>query len=120
MRERIQAIFDYWRQQRELAKLDERELGDLGLSRDQLHLLANAPATLPDRVAAMARVFGLTEAEIKREYGTYLELLTACATCGATRHCHEALAHAETLHPADCGFCPNKPVYDAMSQPAPV
>ena len=57
------------------------------------------------------RSSGSTEAEIKRHYGEYLDMIETCAHCGSRRDCTHALEHAGTTDPEECGFCPNSDLY---------
>lgn len=113
--ERLRMMFDLWRDQREIDALSDREVEDLGLTRDQLRAFARVPMDVPERLVAMAAIFGLTEADVKRNYADYLELLEVCAQCGARRECAETLDHFTTAKPASCGFCPNSTSYERMA-----
>ena len=111
MFERLRAIFDQWHELKEVAALSDRDLDDLGMTRGQMESFARMPRDVPDRMAQMAAIFGLTEAEIKRHYGEYLDMIETCAHCGSRRECTHALEHAGTTDPEECGFCPNSDLY---------
>ncbi|MDT8854003.1 DUF1127 domain-containing protein [Paracoccaceae bacterium Fryx2] len=116
IRERIQAMIDQWRSLQEVSHLSDRELDDMGMTREQVVRFVRMPAAVPERMAKMAAVFGLTEAELQQAYAEYLDLMETCATCGARKVCVSALAHADDLEPADCGFCPNAAAYAEMGR----
>lgn len=118
MRGRIQAMLERRRQMQEAAALTPADLHDLGLSRGQLDAIMRAPETMPARMVAMARVFGLTEAQVGGGHPTHVDLLTTCATCTETRRCQRALARGDALRPDDCGFCPNAEVYEDLARTA--
>lgn len=115
MFERLRMMFDLWRDQREIDALSDREVEDLGLTREQLHAFARVPMDVPERLVAMAAIFGLTEADVKRTHSEYLELLEVCARCGARQQCAETLDSFATARPAACGFCPNAATYQRMA-----
>lgn len=115
MRERLQSVFARWRSLKEIEALSERDLSDIGLSRAEVIDFVQMPVDSPRRLAAMAEIFGLTEAELRAEHEAYLDLLRNCGHCGARRACSETLAHANQARPADCGFCPNAAEYAARA-----
>lgn len=117
MFERIQAMYAKWQEIREIQSLSSTELDDLGLSRAQIEFFARMPADVPDRMAQMASVFGLTEDQIKKDYTAYIDLLDVCGHCGARRACGKTLAHVATAQPEDVGFCPNAGTYADMAAP---
>ncbi len=113
--ERLRMMFDLWRDQREIDALSDREVEDLGLTRDQLRAFARVPMDVPERLVAMAAIFGQTEADVKRNYADYLELLEVCVRCGARQQCVETLDDFATARPDACGFCPNAGSYQRMA-----
>lgn len=115
MLSQLQHMINRWRTEGELDRLSDRDISDIGISRDELKEIVRLPADSPERMAAMARVFGLTEAEIKRDRGEYLELLEICGHCGHRGECGRALQNAVTAQPEDMGFCPNAPTYAAKA-----
>lgn len=122
MFERIRQIFERWHALGEIAHLDDRELQDLGVTRDQAVLLASMPADVPERLRAMAAIFGLPEADLQRDHATWLELTETCAVCGARPACQRMLEREHvfegSVQPGDVGFCPNAANYRAMAKPA--
>jgi hypothetical protein len=90
-----------------VAALSDRDLADLGLSRDQALNLVRLPDDVPGRVAAMGAIFGLTEAELARDRGLWEDLLVTCNGCSHTVACRHLLELGEMAQPAHAGFCPN-------------
>jgi hypothetical protein len=75
----IRTMIDRYRETRALDALTDRDLADLGMSREQVAHFIRMPADTPDRVVAMARIFGLSEGEIKRDHGEWIDLVEVCA-----------------------------------------
>jgi len=92
---------------RAVAALSARDLADLGVSRDQAMNLVSLPDDVPGRIAAMGRIFGLTEAELMRDRGAWEELLMTCNACRELGACRRLLADADTATPTQAAFCPN-------------
>lgn len=90
-----------------VAALDDRELADLGLTRDQALNLARLPAWVPDRVAAMGRLFGLAEADLIRDRGLWEDLLLTCRDCRQLAACRRLLDRDDRPEPTEAAFCPN-------------
>lgn len=111
MFDRIRALIDRWHDLRSIDTLSDRELDDLGLSRAQLAEFISIPADVPDRIARMAAVFGVPEAELQANRADYLELLGTCHHCAASAACAHALHHGDIRSPADATFCPNAKLY---------
>lgn len=107
MRERLNMFFTRWRALKEIDAMSDRDLADLGMSREQIVDFAMMPADTEQRMRTMAGIFGLTPHEMRREYDAYLHMVQTCGHCGVRRQCSETLAHADQAEPADCGFCPN-------------
>lgn len=107
MLERVRRFFARATGLDEVEQLSERELADLGLSRDQARNLSRLPDDVPGRIAAMARIFGLTEADLIRDRSEWEELLLTCNACRAQGACRRLLDRAETADPTEAGFCPN-------------
>ncbi|MFN4154856.1 MAG: DUF1127 domain-containing protein [Paracoccaceae bacterium] len=92
----------------EVSALSDRDLTDLGLSRDQLRRFARMPADVPDRVIAMGAVFGLSEGALRRNHGTWSDLLDVCSSCPDRGACCLVLAKGNLANPRDAAFCPNR------------
>lgn len=108
MFQRIKALVDHWHQMKEVASLTDRDLDDLGMTRDQVEAFVRMPNDVPDRVAAMAKIFGLTEAQIRADHDSYVELLHTCGNCRDRGACALVLERGDLSRPADAGFCLNK------------
>lgn len=115
MLDQLRSLLRQWRDLGELDRLSDRDIADIGISRAELTEIVQLPQDSPERMAAMARVFGLTEAELKRDRGEYLELLEICGHCGHRGECGRALKHANSKTPADMDFCPNAGTYAAKA-----
>lgn len=107
MLERVRRFFAMATDVDEVELLSDRELADLGLSRDQARNLARLPDDVPGRIAAMGRIFGLTEADLVRDRGEWEELLLTCNACREQGACRRLLARADTADPTEASFCPN-------------
>lgn len=114
MFDRLHTMFARWRTLKEVEALEERDLEDMGLSREQVEDFACMPEDVPDRIEAMARLFGLGAAQLRADYPTYLELVHDCGHCAERRLCARILVRADAT-PAAAAFCPNAHTYAAMS-----
>ncbi len=113
MFERIRYLWKRAADEEAVLALSERELADLGVSRDQALALVRMPPEVPERVAAMAKIFGVTEADLAGNRADWEELLTTCAACAETRICRRFLARDER-DPANARFCPNAPHFEGL------
>ena len=102
------SLFNRPRNAAEVDALSDRDLSDLGLSRNQMRRFARMPTGVPERVIAMGAVFGLSEDALRRHHGTWSELLDVCSTCPDRAACTQVLAKAPLANPRDAGFCPNR------------
>jgi hypothetical protein len=107
MLERLRRMFEHYRDLAEVSALSDRDLMDLGVSRDQAMQLASLPDDVPGRVAAMGKIFGIPEDDLHRDRATWQELLAVCHQCRELRACRSLMDRAETATPGDVGFCPN-------------
>lgn len=119
MFERIRQIFDRWHALEELARMSDQDLADLGVTRDQALTLATMPQDVPERLRAMAAIFGLSEDDLHRDHATWLEITETCASCGARPACkrkleREAVFEGSVL-PDEVAFCPNARTYKALA-----
>lgn len=115
---RIRALIERWQQLKTLDALTDRDLADLGMTRGQVEAFIRMPPDVPDRVARMAAIFGIPEAELKANHTEYLELLGTCAQCRDRGACALVLARGDIARPAEAGFCPNAPAYAALGTAA--
>jgi hypothetical protein len=117
MFDRIKALLQRWQEVKEIEALTDRDLDDLGMSRDQIRAFAAMPRDVADRVSAMGAIFGIPAAELRRDHAQWLDLLETCGHCGDRGACAVALAQGDLTHPRDCGFCPNRAAFAALAQP---
>ena len=110
MLDRIRALLDRWHQLKTVDSLTDRDLDDLGMTRSQIEAFVTMPADVPDRVARMAALFGIPEADLKANHADYLELLGTCAHCRDRAAC-ATLQQKPDAQPKDATFCPNAPIY---------
>lgn len=115
---RLKALIQRWNEVRAVAGFSDRDLADLGLSRAQLEAFVRMPEDVPDRVLAMAAIFGLSETEVKANHGEWLELLETCGGCQDRGACALVLERGELSRPSDCGFCQNSDCFEAISRAA--
>jgi hypothetical protein len=108
MFDRIKALMHRWHDLNEIARLSQRELDDLGMTRDQVEAFVRMPEDVPDRVIAMAQIFGLTEAQVRADHDRYHELLYTCGQCKDRKNCGKVLARGALAMPSDAEFCLNK------------
>jgi uncharacterized protein YjiS (DUF1127 family) len=108
---------DFLRTLRTLDEIDamsDRDLADIGFSRAEMVELATMSAEVPARMARMAALFGLSEAELRADRASYVEAVEVCAHCGAAHRCTreiaEGTATAETVD-----YCPNAPLYGDLA-----
>lgn len=118
MFERIKALIARWQDLKEIEALSDRDLDDLGMSRAQVEAFARMPHDVPDRVTAMAKIFGLSEDEVRADHGKWLELLETCGQCGDRAACKLVLERGELSRPRDCGFCLNAGSFTAQCHQA--
>lgn len=115
MLDRIRHFLKLWRQTQEIDALTDRDLADLGMTRDQVRDFSRMPADSAARMATMARLFGITEAELKQDHALYLELVATCGHCTDRAACALVLAKGDIARPSDCAFCPNGEVFAALA-----
>lgn len=111
MLSRIRALIDRWQQLKTVEALTDRDLADLGMTRAQVQDFIRMPPDVPDRVARMAAIFGIPEADLKANHAEYLELLGTCAHCRDRAACALTLARGAEARPSEVAFCPNAAIY---------
>lgn len=112
---RVKALLHRWSEIKEVSALTDRDLSDLGLSRAQVLAFVQMPSDISDRVAAMGAIFGIPEADLKRDHALWVDLLETCGPCTNRAACSSVLAKGDQSHPADCGFCLNRASFAAMA-----
>lgn len=112
-----------WRDRRaeraEIEALSEGDLLDLGLGRDQLRALVETPKDVGERVHAMAHVFGVSDAALTSDRGTYVDILCTCGECQVRGACVHELAKGAEARAEDCGFCLNRDEFGRMAEKTP-
>ena len=108
----IKTLVHRWRDLKEVASLSPRDLDDLGMSRAQVEAFVRMPHDVPDRVAAMAQIFGLTPEQIEADHPAYIDLLYTCGQCKTRTACRAVLDRGAGSHPADAAFCLNKTAFE--------
>jgi hypothetical protein len=118
MLDRLRSLVKRLQDIREVAALSDRDVADLGLSRDQVEAFVHLPRDVPERVSAMAAVFGVAERDLRAVHGEYLDILGTCGSCADRVDCGKALAEGRLKTPEDCGFCPNWATFNDKAQVA--
>ena len=119
MFERIKALMERWHDVKEINDLSERDLSDLGMSRDQVQSFARMPRDIADRVKHMAAIFGLSEAALQANHDAYLDILSTCGSCRDRAQCTHLLARSTDASPLEADFCLNAETFTAQAeQPA--
>lgn len=104
---RIRTLLHRLSEVKEVNALSDRDLSDLGLSRDQVMQFLHMPTDITERVTAMGAIFGVPEADLKRDHAQWIDLLTTCGHCADRKACSAVLG-SDHPQPADCGFCGNR------------
>lgn len=110
---RIRALLSHLHDVQEVNTLSERDLSDIGISRDQVLAFLNMPQDVTDRVTAMGAIFGIPEAVLKRDRSQWVELLTTCGQCADRGRCSAVLAEGKDK--VEASFCPNRPTFDTLA-----
>ena len=108
----INTLVPRWRELKEVASLSPRDLDDLGMSRAQVEAFVRMPHDVPDRVAAMAQIFGLTPEQIEADHPAYIDLLYTCGQCKTRAACRSVLDRGAEARPLDAAFCLNKAAFE--------
>lgn len=115
MFERLRTALQRWHDLKEVSALSDRDLDDIGISRDQLEQWVRMPADVPDRVVAMAAIFGLTEEELRRDEALWRDLVCTCGQCHDRGACALVLERGDLSRPRDCGFCLNAATFHGLA-----
>lgn len=102
------------RDESNIARMDERELGEIGMTASGLHSMIRLPGDIRDRMEAMAAVHGVRPAQIDAERWRAFDMIQACGHCPHRRACSVALADPQ-ITAEDCTFCPNAPAYHELA-----
>jgi Family of unknown function (DUF6455)/Domain of unknown function (DUF1127) len=111
MLDRIRALIARLRDVQEVNALSDRDLDDLGVSREQIVGFLRMPRDISERVTAMGQIFGLSEDELKRDHPQWIDLLSTCGHCSDRSACTKVLDKGSKADPADATFCGNRSVF---------
>lgn len=111
MLDRLRTLLHTLRSLDEIDGLSDRDLADISLSRAEVADLARMSAAIPARMARMAAVFGVSEADLTADRATAVEATQRCAHCGAARTCAHQFAEGTVTVEAAAGYCPNAALY---------
>ncbi len=115
MLDRIRHFLKLWRERQEIDALTDRDLADLGMTREQVIGFSRMPADSAERMATMARLFGISQGDLKRDHAVYLELVATCGHCTDRAACALVLQKGDLARPSDCAFCPNSEQFAALA-----
>ena len=115
MFERIKALMERWHDVKEINELSQRDLDDLGMSRDQVQAFARMPHDIGQRVKHMAAIFGISEAELQVNHDAYLEILSTCGYCRDRAKCAHLLAQGADASALEAEFCLNYDTFNALA-----
>lgn len=115
MFDRIRALLARLHQVEEVQSLSDRDLDDLGMTRDQVLDFLRMPTDITQRVTAMATIFGVPEAELRGHHAQWVELLSTCGHCESRGACAKVLALADMADPARVDFCGNARAFNDLA-----
>ena len=104
---RIRTLIDRLHEVQEVNALSDRDLDDLGMSREQVLGFLKMPRDISERVTAMGRIFGVSELDLKRDHGQWVHLLTVCGHCADRAACARVLARGDAARSSEVDFCGN-------------
>jgi Family of unknown function (DUF6455)/Domain of unknown function (DUF1127) len=107
MFDRIRNLIDRLHEVQEVNSLSDRDLDDLGMSREQVLGFLRMPRDISERVTAMGRIFGVSEVELKRDHAQWVDLLTVCGHCADRAACAHLLAKGQAAQTTEAQFCSN-------------
>jgi hypothetical protein len=108
MFDRIRSLIDRLHEVQEVNALSDRDLDDLGMSRDQLLAFLRMPRDIGQRVSAMGAIFGISETELKRDHALWVEILSTCGHCADRAACARLLAKGNEADASEATFCGNR------------
>lgn len=114
MFDRIKTLLSRWHDIKEVETLTDRDLADLGMTREQVRAFVQMPHDVAKRVTAMATIFGVPEADLKRDHAQWVDLLSTCGNCAERGACSLVLAKGDQSRPEDAGFCLNRGSFAQM------
>ncbi len=107
MFDRIRSLLHHLNEVQEVHALSDRDLDDLGMTREQVLAFLKMPRDITERVAAMGAIFGLSGSELKRDHGLWVDLLTTCGHCADRGSCGKLLAKGPGAQASEATFCGN-------------
>ena len=107
MFDRLKTLIQHLEEAQEVDALTERDLLNLGVSRDQLVDFLRMPTDVSDRVTAMGAILGLSEAGLKRDHAQWIDLLYVCGHCADRGAGAKVPARGTKADPAGIDFCGN-------------
>jgi hypothetical protein len=116
MFDRIRSLIHRLHEVTEADALSDRDLTDLGINRDQLLAFLRMPQDITERVTAMAAIFGVPQAELKRNYPQWIDILTTCGHCSDRTACRKVLDKGSAARPEEAPFCGNREVFADLSR----
>lgn len=115
MFERIRALIDRLHEVQEVNALSDRDLDDLGMTREQVLAFLRMPRDISQRVSAMGKIFGLSETDLKRDHALWVELLSTCGHCADRGACARLLEKGTEAKAAEASFCGNRGAFADLS-----
>lgn len=115
MFDRIRSLIDRLHEVHEVNSLSDRDLDDLGMSREQLLGFLRMPRDISERVKAMGEIFGISEVDLKRDHNQWVELLTVCGHCSDRAACSHLLAKGAQAQPSEAVFCGNRSAFSSIA-----
>lgn len=116
MFDRIRSLIQRLHDVTEADALTDRDLHDLGISRDQLLDFLRMPQDITERVTAMAAIFGVPPQDLKRNYPQWIDVLTTCGHCADRGACRKLLDKGTAALPDEAGFCGNRAVFADLAR----
>ncbi len=111
MFDRIRALIHRLHEVQEINALSDRDLDDLGMTRAQVLDFIDMPRDIDQRVTAMGAIFGLSETDLKRDHGLWVEILSTCGHCADRSSCAKFLAKGAEAQPVEATFCGNRSTF---------
>lgn len=111
MFDRIRSLLHRLHQVQEVNAMTDRDLDDLGMTRAQVLDFLRMPTDIAQRVTAMGAIFGIPEADLKRDHGQWVDLLSTCGHCAERGACARVLQLGDMADPAQATFCGNRAVF---------
>ena len=115
MFDRIRALIDRLHEVQEVNALSDRDLDDLGMSREQVLAFLKMPRDISERVTAMGKIFGISGVELKRDHAQWVDLLTVCGHCADRAACSRVLGKGLLAQPSDAPFCGNRVTFAQLA-----